>query len=50
MIVDGNHRYIAARILGREVKVVPSVLPNSLRDKKSSISKIEVDSEDWGNH
>ncbi|WEX94598.1 hemagglutinin repeat-containing protein [Achromobacter sp. SS2-2022] len=50
VIVDGNHRYIAARILGREVKVVPSVLPNSLRDKKSSISKIEVDSADWGNH
>ncbi len=50
LIVDGNHRYIAARILGRYVEVTQWTSPGSLQSKRSSISNISIDLADWGNH
>ncbi|WP_175214079.1 hemagglutinin repeat-containing protein [Achromobacter aegrifaciens] len=50
LIVDGNHRYIAARILGRNVEVIQWASPGSLQSKRSSISNISIDLTDWGNH
>ncbi|WP_312428748.1 hemagglutinin repeat-containing protein [Achromobacter sp.] len=49
VIIDGNHRYIASRLLGRDVKVTPGVLPNSMKGNVKSVSGIKIDSTDWGN-
>lgn len=49
VIVDGNHRHIAARILGRDIEVIPSVLPSSMHRNTKSVSAIHIDSMDWGN-
>lgn len=49
VIVDGNHRYIAAKILGLEPDVVPWVLPPNKVGMTKSISDVKVDPADWGN-
>lgn len=49
-IVDGNHRYIAGRILGYETPSRPGRLPD--RDKNAPIQdwqSILIDPVDWGN-
>lgn len=43
------NRYIAARILGRDIEVIPSVLPSSMHRNTKSVSVIHIDSMDWGN-
>ncbi|WP_411681642.1 hypothetical protein, partial [Clostridium thailandense] len=47
IIVDGNHRYIAGRIFGKEPLQVPGAggRPNSIIDW----SKLKIDPFDWGN-
>ncbi|MFL7962270.1 hypothetical protein ACEI36_08465 [Pseudomonas kielensis] len=49
VIVDGNHRYIAAKILGMEPKVDPGILTSYKATKQKPIVEIEVTSVDWGN-
>jgi len=49
VIVDGNHRYIASRLLGRGVQVTAGVLPSSMKGNVKSVSQIKVDYTDWGN-
>ncbi|RMQ27761.1 Filamentous hemagglutinin, intein-containing [Pseudomonas syringae pv. actinidiae] len=49
VIVDGNHRYIAAKILGRNPDVTPGTLsPNKVGQTKP-VSELKVDQVDWGN-
>lgn len=38
VIVDGNHRYIAARLLGRDAEVIPGALSSSMRGNVKSVS------------
>ncbi|WP_175559649.1 hypothetical protein [Pseudomonas sp. ok266] len=49
VIVDGNHRYIAAKILGLQPDVVPWVLPPNKVGVTKSIFDVKVDPADWGN-
>lgn len=49
VIVEGNHRYIAAKILGMSVDVEPGVMASSQRNKVSTVSGIGVDPVDWRN-
>ncbi|QEO77445.1 filamentous hemagglutinin N-terminal domain-containing protein [Pseudomonas brassicacearum] len=49
VIVDGNHRYIAAKILGLEPDVVPWVLPPNKVGMTKPIFDVKVDLADWGN-
>ncbi len=49
VIVDGNHRYIAAKILGMDPDVVPGALPPNKTDRIKPISDISIDPVDWGN-
>jgi filamentous hemagglutinin len=49
VIVDGDHRYIAAKILGRNPDVTPGALsPNKVGQTKP-VSELKVDQVDWGN-
>lgn len=49
VIVDGNHRYIAAKILGREPEVIPGVLTSYKAGKKRPTASLEISPSDWGN-
>ncbi|OHS09410.1 hypothetical protein HMPREF3289_00195 [Pseudomonas sp. HMSC75E02] len=49
VIVDGNHRYIAAKILGREPAVTPGVLSSSKANQVKPVGDIKIDLVDWGN-
>ncbi|WP_445656602.1 hemagglutinin repeat-containing protein [Achromobacter sp. NCFB-sbj8-Ac1-l] len=49
VIIDGNHRYIAAKILGRNPGVTPGVLSPSRAGQAKSISDVKIDTGDWGN-
>ncbi len=49
IIIDGNHRYIAAKILGRNLDVTFGTLsPNKVGQTKP-VSELKVDQVDWGN-
>jgi RHS repeat-associated protein len=50
VIVEGNHRYIAYRILGLEVETVPSTISPSQMPNIRPIQQIKIDPADWGNH
>lgn len=45
VIVEGNYRYIAARILGREPTVDPGVLSGYKASKKRPVVNLEVSPE-----
>ena len=47
VIVDGNHRYIAARLMGMEVEQVPGTLPSGMKTAIKLIQEIKVDPVDW---
>jgi RHS repeat-associated protein len=47
IIVDGNHRYIASRILGMDIRQVPWI--GGRVDKAIDLIKIFIDPSDWGN-
>ncbi|VTS50802.1 Possible hemagglutinin (DUF637) [Streptococcus dysgalactiae subsp. equisimilis] len=49
VIVDGNHRYIAAKILGRNPDVTPGALPPNKVGQTKPVSELKVDQVDWGN-
>jgi hypothetical protein len=49
MIVDRIHRYIAARILGREPERIPASISPSQVSAQRPISEIKADTVDWGN-
>ncbi|WP_448632298.1 DUF637 domain-containing protein [Pseudomonas gessardii] len=49
VIVDGNHRYIAAKILGMESKVDPGVLTTYKASKQRPTVSLEISPLDWGN-
>ncbi|SDI78307.1 hypothetical protein, partial [Pseudomonas panipatensis] len=49
VIIDGNHRYIAAKILGREPDVVPGILSPSKVDRTKPVIELKIDPADWGN-
>jgi filamentous hemagglutinin len=49
VIVDGNHRYIAAKILGRNPDVTPGTLPPNKVGQTKPVSELKVDEVDWGN-
>lgn len=47
VIVDGNHRYIAAKILGKDVEVDPGVLTNYKASKERPTVSLDVSPLDW---
>ncbi|MHA6572571.1 ParB N-terminal domain-containing protein [Pseudomonas yamanorum] len=49
VIVDGNHRYIASKILGREPTVDPGVLTDYKASKKRPTVNLEISPLDWDN-
>ncbi|WP_263263107.1 filamentous hemagglutinin N-terminal domain-containing protein [Pseudomonas sp. RIT-PI-S] len=49
VIIDGNHRYIAAKILGRVPDVTIGVLSPSKVGQTKPVSSLNVDEFDWGN-
>ncbi|WP_232910572.1 filamentous hemagglutinin N-terminal domain-containing protein [Pseudomonas paralactis] len=49
VIVEGNHRYIAAKILGRTPDVNPGTLPPNKAGLTKPMSEVKVDPVDWGN-
>ncbi|RBC01515.1 filamentous hemagglutinin N-terminal domain-containing protein [Pseudomonas sp. MWU12-2115] len=49
VIVDGNHRYIASKILGRELTVDPGVLTDYKASKKRPTVSLEISPLDWDN-
>jgi filamentous hemagglutinin len=49
IIVDGNHRYIAAKILGRSPEVAPGTLSPSKAGQTKPVSDVKIDPVDWGN-
>ncbi len=49
VIVEGAHRYVAARILGQDPNIVPGSLPPSQAPLAYPIRDIKPDPADWGN-
>lgn len=47
VIVDGNHRYIAAKILGKEPEIDPGVLTSYKASKKRPTVNLEISPLDW---
>lgn len=50
IIVEGNHRYVAGRILGVEPAQVPTKMAPSQAGRAIPINQIKVDLTDWGGH
>lgn len=48
IIVDGNHRYVAARLFGQEPKVMEWAGGNASR--VVDWAKVFIDPKDWGGH
>lgn len=48
VIVDGNHRYIAAKILGREINVDPGVLTSYKQNKVKPVAGLKITSNEYG--
>jgi RHS repeat-associated protein len=49
VIVDGNHRYIAGKVLGQAPEVAPGTVAPSSAANAKPISEIQIDPVDWGN-
>ncbi|MCX5510508.1 hemagglutinin repeat-containing protein, partial [Pseudomonas sp. BJa3] len=49
VIVDGNHRYIAARLLGLVPEIVPGHLPPNKTGLTRPVNELKIDKDDWGN-
>jgi RHS repeat-associated protein len=49
VIVDGNHRYVAGRVFGREPSQRPYIISPSQRSRIQPIQKIKVSRIDYGN-
>lgn len=49
VIVEGNHRYVAGRLYGKEPPVAPGTISPSQAPKVKPIQETVVDPNDWGN-
>jgi RHS repeat-associated protein len=49
VVVDGNHRYISGKILGKTPETTPGTLPLSKMPDIKPMSDIGVSDFDWGN-
>jgi len=50
VIVDGNHRFVAGRIYGKEPATVPGVVPRGLKPLIRPVTELKVNSIDYGNN
>ncbi|WP_272577528.1 RHS repeat-associated core domain-containing protein, partial [Providencia sp. PROV264] len=50
VIVEGNHRYVAGKIVGKIPETVPGTLSPSQAARIKPMSEIKVDTFDWGNY
>jgi hypothetical protein len=50
VIIEGNHRYAAGKVFGREPARVPGVLSPSQAGNVRPFGDIHIDPTDWGNH
>jgi hypothetical protein len=48
IIVEGNHRYVAGRLFGREPAIEPGVMSRSQSEKIRSIRSVRLSAGDWG--
>lgn len=48
VIVDGNHRYVAGRIVGAEPAMQPGALAPSQAGLVRSVQELGIDLIDWG--
>ena len=49
IIVDGNHRYAAGRIVGQEPTIQPGALAPSQADQIRPVQDMGIDPKDWDN-
>ena len=49
VIVDGNHRYVAGRLVGQEPAQTAGTLSPSQAGKVQPVQNIKIDPSDWGN-
>ncbi|MFL9867534.1 RHS repeat-associated core domain-containing protein [Paraburkholderia fungorum] len=49
VIVDGNHRYVAGRLVGTEPAQIPGALSPSQAAKTQPVQNLKIDPSDWGN-
>lgn len=49
IIVEGNHRYVAGRLVGKEPEILPGAIAPSQRSLAKPIQEIKIDPIDWGN-
>lgn len=49
VIVDGNHRYVAGKVLGKIPETTPGTIPLSKAPDVKSVSDIGISDIDWGN-
>jgi len=49
VIVDGNHRYVAGRLVGKEPARMAGTLSPSQAGKTQPIQNLKIDPSDWGN-
>ncbi len=50
IIIEGNHRYVAGRLFGKEPEVIPSILPLSQASRVVPIQNTKVSQIDWGGY
>ncbi|OEZ54716.1 RHS repeat domain-containing protein [Duganella sp. HH105] len=50
ILVDGNHRYIAGKLLGQTPEITAGTASASKAVTAKPISGIKIDTTDWGNH
>lgn len=49
VVVDGNHRYIAGRLFGKEPPITPGARPTHRTGPGLSWDDMKLDPTDWGN-
>lgn len=49
VIIEGNHRYVAGRLVGQEPAQVPGILSPSQAGKVQPVQNLKIDPVDWGN-
>ena len=50
VIIEGNHRYVAGRVFGKEPSTSSGTLSPSSKPLVKPIQNIKLDPLDWGNH
>ncbi|EKQ58496.1 wall-associated protein, partial [Xanthomonas citri pv. malvacearum str. GSPB1386] len=49
VIVDGNHRFVAGRVMGQEPPTQPGTISPGQLDQVRPVQEMKVDPTDWGN-